>query len=313
MVTLVKDPFVKTETGCGSGCSHDPVNPAVPQRSYDGYVEPDTKIPPRAKSVLAEISVNGVAIDETSVLAEAQQHPAKNPGEALTAAARALVIRELLVQKARSLDIIPDPQSDPEGSVETDEDALIRQLMEQEIDTPVSDETIRQRYYELHKHRFRSETIFEARHILLAVRDEAELESRRRLADSLIEDLISKPGLFSKLAKEYSDCPSGKEGGNLGQLTIGSTVREFEAVLEKMEPGQIHFEPVQSRFGLHIINLVNKIPGEVLPFEYVEERIGAWLEASSWAKAVSQYISILAGEAEITGIDLDGAVSPLVQ
>jgi len=313
MVTLLKDPFATPKESCGEGCGCADPSPKEADRGYDGYIEPDTKVPPKAKSVMAQISVNGVAIEESAVLAEAQQHPAKSPGEALLQAARALVIREVLLQEARKLVVEATPQENADGSVEAHEDALIRQLMEQEIDTPTADEEIRRRFYEVNKHRFKSETIYEARHILLANGEDGKAKDNGELAQSLIETLTHKPHLIKQLAKEYSDCSSKNEGGNLGQLTTGSTVPEFEAVLEKMEPGQIWPEPVQSRFGQHIIYLVNKIPGEVLPFDYVEEKIGAWLEASSWSKGVSQYISILAGKATITGIDLDGATSPLVQ
>jgi peptidyl-prolyl cis-trans isomerase C len=313
MVTIVKDPFVKPKESCGDGCGCAESSSQESQGGYDGYIEPDTKIPPKAKSILAEISVNGVAIKEANVMAEAQQHPAKSPGEALLLAARALVIRELLLQEAKRLGIQAEPKAGDGNSVETVDDALIRQLMDQEIVSPVSDEEIRRRYYELHKHRFKSETIYEARHILLTNRKENGQPKNDTLAKTLIQELIKKPHLFKQMAQEYSDCSSKKEGGNLGQLTTGSTVPEFETVLEKMQAGQIWPEPVQSRFGQHIIYLVNKIPGEVLPFDYVEEKIGAWLEASSWSKGVSQYIRILSGNAKITGIDLEGANSPLVQ
>lgn len=313
MVTLIKDPFAKVDENCGEGCScKDQPTPDL-ANAYDGYVAPDTDVPPKAKSVMKEISVNGVPIEEADVMAEAQQHPANSPGKALLAAARALIVRELLLQEAKALNIEAEQQQSADGSIETRDDALIRQLMDQEIDTPLSDDTVRRRYYELHKHRFSSETIYEARHILLAGQANDQLEAQKKLAQSLIDDLVKNPSNFKRLAKEYSDCSSKNEGGNLGQLTMGSTVPEFESVLTRMLPDQIWPEPIQSRFGFHIIYLVNKVPGEVLPFEYVQDRIGAWLEASSWSKAVSQYISILAGKAKITGIDLDSATSSLVQ
>lgn len=313
MVTLVKDPFLTANDECGEGCSCDDQPTPNPANAYEGYVEPDTLVPPKPSSVLEEISVNGVSINEADIMAEAQQHPSSSPGKALLAAARALIIRELLLQEAKALHIEADRQHSAEGMLETSDDALIRQLMDQEIDTPQSDEVVRRRYYDLHKHRFTSETIYEARHILLAVQSNDRVDEQKKLAETLIVELAKQPLSFERLAKEYSDCPSGNEGGNLGQLTMGSTVPEFEQVLTKMNAGQIWPEPVQSRFGFHIIYLANMVPGDVLPFEYVEDRIGAWLEASSWSKAVSQYISILAGKAKITGIDLDSATSPLVQ
>jgi peptidyl-prolyl cis-trans isomerase C len=55
----------------------------------------------------------------------------------------------------------------------------------------------------------------------------------------------------------------------VGQLTRGSTVPEFEGALETMREGEMLAEPVESRFGLHIILLERKIPGERLPFELV--------------------------------------------
>jgi len=313
MVTLIKYPFVEPKKSCGEECGCADTAAKAEGRNYDGYIEPDTIIPPKAGSVLAEVSVNGVAIDETVILAEAQQHPADSPGRALLEAAKALVIRELLLQEAKDIGIEASPEKSGDGSLETEDDALIRQVMEHKVETPLSDEAVRRRYYEMHIHRFKSETIFEARHILLGAGDASELDAKKDLAGTLIDQLSGNLRQFKYLAKDYSDCPSKMEGGNLGQLTTGSTVPEFEAVLEKMEPGQIWPEPVQTRFGQHIIYLVNKVPGEVLPFDYVEDRIGAWLEASSWSKAVSQYINILVGKAEITGIKLDGTASPLVQ
>jgi peptidyl-prolyl cis-trans isomerase C len=50
-----------------------------------------------------------------------------------------------------------------------------------------------------------------------------------------------------------------------------------------------------------------------LPFEHVADRIAGWLEAASWSKAVAQYISVLAGRAEIRGIDIASAEGPLIQ
>ena len=313
MVTLVKDPFVKPQSNCGEDCSCDDKSANELERGYEGYVEPDTKVPPKAKPVLAQVSVNGVAIPEADILAEAQQHPAKSPGKALIQAANALVIRELMLQEARTLAIEPIQEKQPNGKVETVEDALIRTLIEQEIQTPVTTQEERRRYYQSNKKAFFSETIYEAKHILLSSKDDMQTATNMQLAKSLIEKLEENVSIFSSLAKEYSSCPSSKEGGNLGQITRGSTVPEFEDTLEKMMPGQIWSEPVGSKFGFHIIYLVNKVPGQLLPFEYVTEKIGTWLDASSWSRAVSQYISILAGKAKITGITLDGASSPLVQ
>jgi peptidyl-prolyl cis-trans isomerase C len=286
-----------------------------PRESYSGPVEIDVKLPPTARPIFSAVSVNGVAIPEADILAEAQNHPAESPGAALVAAARALVVRELFLQEARRLGIEARPDTDHAGRSETEEDALIRALIEKELVVPTAAEAECRRFYENNPHRFASEPIFEARHILLAAsqKDEAARNTARQDAEQLIAQLRERPADFAALALQYSDCPSKEQGGNLGQLTRGATVAEFEMALGTMAEGELSARPVESRFGYHIILLERRIAGTQLPFEMVRERIAAWLEASSWSKAVAQYVKILAGRAKIVGIDISAADSPLIQ
>jgi len=274
------------------------------------------KVPPRpGAKPIGGISINGVEIGADEIQSEAQHHPAANPGEALAEAARALAVRELLLQRARALGIAATPEMVAEGKRETDEDAAIRALLDQEITTPSADEAACRRYYEANRHKFRSETLYEARHILFAapVSDKERREAARKLAAAVIEQLTADPGRFADLAMAHSACPSKAQGGSLGQLSRGSTVPEFETVLFALEPGRMSPTPVPTQFGFHVIRLDRVIPGAQLPFEAVAGRIAGWLEASSWSRAVAQYVGILAGEAEIVGIDLKGADGPLVQ
>ncbi|MGV0820212.1 peptidylprolyl isomerase [Martelella sp. AMO21009] len=280
-----------------------------------GYQAVDTKIPPKARPVFSEIFVNGVAISESAILAEAQNHPADNPGAALRAAAEALVIRELLLQKAAEQQVTGTPQATVDGKTETAEDAAIRALIEASVDVPSAGETECRRFYDNNRSRFRSEPIFEARHILLAANptDEAARRQARAEAEQMIADLQAGAVRFSELARARSACPSAEQGGNLGQLSPGSTVPEFEAVLMRLPEGELVGSPVETRYGFHIIRMDRRIEGAQLPFEAVQPRIAAWLEAAAWSKAVAQFIAVLAAEAEIEGIDIAGADGPLVQ
>lgn len=291
--------------------------PAAPPQGngYTTYQEPDTRVPPKAAPVIREISVNGVAIPESDFLAEAQNHPAENPGGALRAAAEALVIRELLWQEAQRLELAAAPDRDDAGRMETERDAAIRLLIDREAQAPSATGDECRRYYERHPEKFRTEPLFEARHILLAA-PETDRQARtaaREKASELCKALAEAPVGFAAMAREYSDCPSREQGGNLGQLSRGSTVAEFEAALAVMREGEISSSPVESRFGFHVIALDRKIEGRQMPYDMVADRIAAWLEASAWSKAVSQYIAVLAGQADIRGISLDGADGPLVQ
>jgi parvulin-like peptidyl-prolyl isomerase len=64
---------------------------------------------------------------------------------------------------------------------------------------------------------------------------------------------IEKGESFSKLAKSYSKCPSGKKGGNLGKISVGKVVRPFWKEASKLKKGETTKEPVKTQFGYHII------------------------------------------------------------
>jgi peptidyl-prolyl cis-trans isomerase C len=104
------------------------------------------------------VSVNGLAISRDEIAREVQHHPASKPVEAWLAAARALVVRELLLQRARQIGIAATPMKDARGRRETEEDALIRTLIEQEIVTPEPDEATCRRYYQQNRRSFRSQS-----------------------------------------------------------------------------------------------------------------------------------------------------------
>lgn len=281
--------------------------------SYGTYQEIDTTVPPKARPCFNQISVNGVEIPEQLIMGEAQNHPANNPGEALLAAAKALVVRQLLLCRAKELGIKAEHRDEAEGRTETEEDATIRLLIETEVEVPQAGEDECLRYYSNNKGRFCSEPLWEARHILIGFEQSGSRQAALNTAQKLLAILKEEPAEFSKLASDFSVCPSASQGGNLGQLSRGSTVDEFEKALEVLQEGETSQEPVESRYGFHIIRLDHEIEGNQLPFNMVQDRIAGWLEASAWSKAISQYIALLTSDAEIKGISMAGAESSLVQ
>jgi len=257
----------------------------------------------------SEVSVNGVVIQRDAIAREVQHHPASKPIEAWQSAARALVIRELLLQEARRLGIAPAPQSDTSGRRETEEEALIRVLIEQEVTTPEPDEVACRRYYEQNRRRFRSQPICAASHILFAAdRDDVQgFTQARAAAASVLAELKLRPERFGDLARAHSACPSAAQGGALGQITAGQTTIEFEQALTELTPGSISERPVESRYGLHIIRLDGKVEGTELPFDLVVDRIADYLRENVRHRATAQYIARLVSNAQIAGIALAGA------
>ena len=62
---------------------------------------------------------------------------------------------------------------------------------------------------------------------------------------------------FAELAKNHSQCPSGKQGGDLGEFSQGEMVREFDDVVFKAELGKVH-GPIKTDFGFHLIEIISR-------------------------------------------------------
>jgi len=258
------------------------------------------------------IKVNGVEIPRRAVELEAQYHPAATAEDAFNEAAEALVVRELLMARAADLGISA-PEVTEEG--ETEEEALIDALLEQEITIPHADEASCRRYFETHKDHFVTPTQYEPFHILYsAPQDDEELYAAAvGKAEETIKVLLADPGAFARLAQEQSACPSGKVDGSLGRVELGQTVPEFETFMINLEADQMCPVPVKTHYGVHVIRLDRIIEGRDIPFENVKQEIADYLHEASWRQAASQYVKLLVGQAKISGVAIEGAGSPLVQ
>lgn len=252
-----------------------------------------------------DIVVNDTVIREVEVLREAQYHPAQDAADAFHQAARWLAIRTLLVQRARALGI----------AAAEDEEAPIAELLEREVDVPEPDRETCRRYYDNNPQKYRSADLAEAAHILIAAHpDDASARERAvGQAERLIVQLTEAPSRFAELAGAHSACTSKDDGGRLGQLARGDTVPEFETFLFNLEDGQLCPVPVKTRYGVHVLRVDKRLPGRQLPFDAVADRIAEDLRSRAWRRAFSQYVRLLAGAATISGVDLEGADTPLVQ
>ncbi len=250
------------------------------------------------------VTVNRVVIPQEQIQAESAQVDARGVDARREEAARQLVIRELLRQRAAEIGF--DAESDP--------DAAMDALLEQEVPVSEPDEDACRRYFESNRERFGTPVTAEVRHILLAAAPDdvgarAQAEDR---ANELIAQLTDEPGRFAELAAAESQCPSASDGGHLGMIGRNQTVPEFEDVVLRLEPG-LATRPVESRYGFHVVEVLSREGGEPLPYESVRHLIADYIRERAWRRAVSQYIGRLAADAEIMGVDLGVDDSPLVQ
>lgn len=255
------------------------------------------------------IRLNGVALPPQMIAAEAQHHPARTPAVAFEDAARALIVRTLLLEEALRRGITAAPAEVRDGKWELPAEAQIRQLLETCVPIPqVSDAQCRD-YYVAQPDRFRAPELIEASHILFAAdpRDSEGVAKSEAAALSALAELQGRPDLFEAIARERSDCGSKTSGGRLGQLAPGETVAEFEGALTSLTPGMIASQPVKSRFGFHLIRLDARLLGERLPYEYVHEKIAAFLSERAWRHDVTLFIEQLIAGARIEGVTMQAA------
>lgn len=148
-------------------------------------------------------------------------------------------------------------------------------------------------YYETHLDEFTPKPQIRAAHILLKAPNEAERERRRPEAEALLAQLRAGAD-FGALAQEHSEDGSRYLNGDLGYFSAGQMVPEFEtAAFALTEPGQLS-GVVETRFGFHIIKLLDRPSTEPRPFTEVENAIQERLrreyqqnELSTWLKEVA--------------------------
>lgn len=216
---------------------------------------------------------------------------------------RLAAVRELLLQRAAALDLLDG--ADIEGAIE--------RVLDREVRSPVPNDEECRRYYESHQAEFRSGDLVAARHILFGVTPRTPVDALRRKAEETLHTLRADPERFEELARQLSNCPSGQHGGNIGQVTRGECVPEFDQALFENDTIGVLPRLVNTRYGFHIVAVEKRSAGRQVPYDAARSQIAERLTTRVRAKAMAQYVEVLAGRALIEGVALHGADTPLVQ
>ena len=146
----------------------------------------------------------------------------------------------------------------------------------------VSDKEVEE-FYNANPEQFNAGESVNASHILV--------DSEEKALEILAE--IKGGKSFEDCAKEYSSCPSGQNGGNLGDFGRGQMVPEFDSAVFAMEVGAITEAPVKTQFGYHLIKLNSKSEGGATPLEEVREGVRSMLYSEKQKKAYQSKINQL--------------------
>jgi peptidyl-prolyl cis-trans isomerase C len=225
---------------------------------------------------------------------------------------------ELLRQAAISAGLLDADDPPPvQGAISEAAAEAIEALLERELARPRADEATCRRYYAANPARFALGERVRLRHVLFAVTAGVDLDALRGRAEACLLDLRARTHAeadrFGTAAAQLSNCPSGREGGMLGWLTAAECAPEFaREVFGQPEVGVLP-RLVRSRFGFHVVEVLERSAGTVPSFEEVHAAVSQALDRQAYANALRQYLQLLAGAACIEGIELDAAATPLVQ
>lgn len=210
--------------------------------------------------------------------------------------------------KARNITL-----DDLKNSMKVDINA--RQLLNDQIKgkITIADADVK-KYYEDNKKKFHRPEAYRTRHILAAIfppemlksTPVAELQSKKeeltRKAEERIDGILKelKEGTnFEELAKTKSDDEASREnGGDLDVIYKGIFDPSFDEAVSKLKPGEISGK-VETRFGFHVIKLIEKKPSEQAPFDELEKAIQKHLFMEEAKNLVTAYIEELRKNAKI--------------
>jgi peptidyl-prolyl cis-trans isomerase C len=196
----------------------------------------------------------------------------------------------------------------------------IEQMLDEQVPTrEPSDEECR-RYHEAHAAELTVGQAMHVRHILFAVTPGVNVHALAIRAEAALLELSRKdvlPQRFEQLAAELSNCPSSAQGGDLGWITPQECSPELANELFKQTDVRygmgVHPRLVHTRFGFHIIEVLGWRKGKTPAFEEAKVTIAQRLSQQARATALRHHMMTLVAAADIQGMALEGADSPLLQ
>lgn len=159
-----------------------------------------------------------------------------------------------------------------------------------------------QTYFDGNPQQFVAPERVHARHILVMAAESATPEEKataRKKAEGILAE-VKKPGAdFGAIAREKSeDTGSGANGGDLGMVMRGQTVKPFEDAAFALEPGQIS-GVVESQFGYHIIKCEEKKPSEQMTLESIKPQLSQMLKQQKVQTSIQARLEALRKVAKI--------------
>lgn len=240
-------------------------------------------------------------------------------GEALDAGTlRQRACTELLRRAAQRAGLLAaDDTPAADGIISEAASSAIEALLAQSLAVPEPSDDACRRHFAAHAADYRTGDRAHVRHVLFAVTPGVDVRALRKRAEAALLDVRchreGEADRFVAAAASLSNCPSGAQGGDLGWLARDDCAPEFAR--EIFAGAEIGVLPrlVHSRFGLHVVDVLARESGTDPSYDDVRGALAVSLRQQSYVTALRQYLQLLAGAADVQGVALDRADTPLVQ
>lgn len=218
--------------------------------------------------------------------------------ELLNQAADGIDSNEVEVRLQKQASATKESQEDPEKMRREIRQQIL--LERNGINDPIVEEREIRSFYEKNPKSFKVARSMKVQHILIRVPGnptDAQMAEARAKAEKVLSEL-KKGAAFSDLARNFSDCSSKENGGDLGEVKEGYMPPEFDAAAFGLKPGEVG-GPVKTRYGFHIIRVSEHFPTRLLAFEEVKEHIANYLKLELKRKKKDELVQELKKTAKI--------------
>lgn len=241
------------------------------------------------KLVTAAVAKSDIVISDADIAGTLEQIKGSIPG--------GMTLEAALTAQGMSLEEL-------KGNIKTDMAA--RQFLESQAgDVTEVTEADAQAFYDSNTKQFAQPEGASASHILIkfddAETDEGKAEKKTQL-QAIRTDILAEKTTFEDAAKAHSGCPSGAQGGSLGDFGRGQMVPEFETAVFSQDINSVG-EVIETSFGYHIIKVTNRKDAGTTSFDEVKEQIIGYLNQNAQQEAVGAYIETLRSSATIERVE----------
>ncbi len=185
----------------------------------------------------------------------------------------------------------------------------VQNFIEKEIAASITiPEKESREYYGKHPEAFSQPEQIRARHILILVPEGADEKADQAALNKIkeVQKKLQNGADFEALAKEYSEGPSAKQGGDLGFFQRGQMVKPFEAAAFSLQPGEVS-PIVKTQYGYHLIKVTDKRAGVKVPYEHMKKQIDEYLKQDKIQKKIGNLLEKMRLEATIVRLLPDQA------